>query len=392
MTAPADYGISRPSFQLDPELDSKIFVGRSDVKERLENRLRRAILTGTSMHTIIYGEYGSGKTHTLNYIRKFLEEQKMSVLSIYVRSPRIEERSRPSDLFSSIIGALSPVEIFALFTKIYDSVQTETQKTQDVYQRIAILEKVVGNRDLSHAIYRYIMNRPSEDYLVVKWLSGEKLAAKEKSTLGVIQDNSDPFAAVQTLLTLLQLFNRFDNKYALLLLDEMETLRIVGSKRLMEFENFIRPLVEEKSGVSVIISFTSHVGLEDALPIFQSTTPIGTRVGYPQNYMYLKPFDDPDSMKQFITELLANVRNPKADIKSLVKSHKKDTDEALSEEFFPFTRQAIDFMFQAFSQTAQPKPLLPRDILKTMTDCLGDAIAEDTVTISTEIVSRVLKE
>jgi len=392
MVSPADYGLVRPSLQLDPELDSRIFVGRPDVKERLQSRLKRAISTGTSMHTMIYGGYGSGKTHTLNYIRRFLADQKMSVLPIYVRSPRVEERSRPSDLFGAIVGALSPVEIFALFTKIYDSVQAEIQKTQDVYQRIAIIEKVVGNRDLAHVIYRYIMNRPSEDYLVVKWLSGEKLAAKEKSTLGIVQDNSDPFAAVQTLLTLLQLFNRFENKYALLLLDEMETIGIVGSRRLKEFESFIRPLVEEKSGVATILAFTTHVALEDALLIFLPDTPIGARVGYPQNYIYLKPFDDPDSMKQFVRELLATVRDPEADIKTLVKNHKKDTDEGLSEEFFPFTRQAIEAMFQAFTQISQPRPIHPREILKTMTDCLGDGMAEDKVVISSEIVLRVVKE
>lgn len=392
MRSLSDYGLVKPSFQLDPELDCKIFVGRPDVKERLESRLSRAIVTETSMHTMIYGEYGSGKTHTLNYVRKFLDEKKLPVISVYVRSPNVEQRSKPSDLFGSIIASISPLQIFSLFTKIYDSVQMELQKTQDVYQRIAIIERVTGNRDLANVIHKYVTTRPSGDYLIIKWLSGEKISAKEKTELSVVQDNSDQYAAVQTLLSLLRMFNEFERKYVLLLLDEMEGLSILSSRSLEEFGNFLRPLVELRSGIAVLLAFTSHAGLDDALPIFSSGSAVGSRVGYPQNYIFLKPFDDPDSMKQFVRELLRAVRDPKADIKSLVKTHGKGLAEKPSDSFYPFTEEAVGLIFQQYSQTSQAKPILPRDILKIMTDCLGDAISEDKVVITTDLVQRIMKE
>ncbi|NIO37376.1 hypothetical protein GTO27_06690, partial [Candidatus Bathyarchaeota archaeon] len=170
-----DYGLSRPSFQLDPELDCMIFAGRGDVKSKLEGRIRRGLATNTSVHTFIYGDYGSGKTHTLHYFHKYVSDQHgVEVLPIFVPQPQVDARSTPSDLFRSIVTAISPVEIFELLSKIWDAHQDELQQHTELYKRISVLQKYVQNRDLSYIIYKYIISRPAEDYSVIKWLSGER--------------------------------------------------------------------------------------------------------------------------------------------------------------------------------------------------------------------------
>ncbi|MGB8779905.1 MAG: BREX system ATP-binding domain-containing protein [Candidatus Bathyarchaeia archaeon] len=387
----SDYGLKRPSFQLDPEMDSEIFVGREDVKKRLEDRLKRAIVTGTSLHTFIYGDYGSGKTHTLNYVYRFLNKQDLNVLPILVRQPRITQKSDPSDLYASIVSAVSISEIFTLFVRVHDSVQTKLKDITDLYKRVEVLRGVVENRDLSFIINNYVTNRPIEDYAVVKWLSGEKMAAREKAVLNVVTDNSDPYVAIQTLLALVKLFNKIGKKYVLLMLDEMESLQMISSeKKQMPFEEFLRILTSEDKGLGVLLAHTTKQALEDVTPMFKSNTAIGTRIGYPQNYIYLKQFEDMESMKTFARQLISALRDPKIDVKALAKKNQSNTNEHLALDFYPFTEEAIEAIHQLSQGSGMIKLLLPRDIQKVMTDSLGDAMIQNRAFVDQEIVSKIM--
>jgi len=240
-------------------------------------------------------------------------------------------------------------------------------------------------------VYKYATTRPIEDYSVVKWLSGEKLTSREKATLNVISDNSDPFVAAQTLLTLFKLFNKFENKYVLLMLDEMEAINVLGDRRKeAEFEEFLRILVSETKNLGVLIAFTSKLGIEDAPEMFKSTSPVGSRIGYPQNYIWLKEFNELELTKNFVKELLRALRDDKVDIAKLVKKHQAQTDEKLTEEFYPFTEEAIEVMFEMSTQSGMIKPLLPRDIEKTLTDALGDAMIQNKPFVDSEIMARIM--
>ena len=351
----SDYGLKRPSFQLDPELDADIFVGREDVKKRLEDRLKRAIVTGTSLHTVIYGDYGAGKTHTLNYIYKFLKRQKLNVLPIFVRQPRITKKSNPSHLYASIVNAISMTEIFDLFVKIFDSVQDRIKDTADLYQRVEVLRSVIGNRDLAFIVYKYATTRPIEDYSVVKWLSGEKLTSRENEGSKC-----------------------------------MARMALGDRRKEAEFEEFLRILVSETKNLGVLIAFTSKLGIEDAPEMFKSTSPVGSRIGYPQNYIWLKEFNELELTKNFVKELLRALRDDKVDIAKLVKKHQAQTDEKLTEEFYPFTEEAIEVMFEMSTQSGMIKPLLPRDIEKTLTDALGDAMIQNKPFVDSEIMARIM--
>ncbi len=384
-----DYGLSRPSFQLDPELDCMIFAGRGDVKSKLEGRIRRGLATNTSVHTFIYGDYGSGKTHTLHYFHKYVSDQHgVEVLPIFVPQPQVDARSTPSDLFRSIVTAISPVEIFELLSKIWDAHQDELQQHTELYKRISVLQKYVQNRDLSYIIYKYIISRPAEDYSVIKWLSGERCTSREKQTLGVISDNSDPNIAIRTLLTLFGLFNKYDKKYMLLLLDELETLRVLSRRKLVDFETFFRQLVSEQHGIATVMAQSVEQTLEDGLEIFLGNSPVGSRIGFPQNYVFLKPFDDPNDVQNFMKELIAQLRPTDADVSKLVETAQRETEETVMENLFPFTSEALDLMCQSILE-AGPS-LFPRNIQNAATQCLGEAMSKNRRIITTEEVSVVM--
>lgn len=386
---PTNYGLTRTSFQLDPALDCGIFAGREDVRDRLEARIRRGLATNTSVHTFIYGDYGSGKTHTLHYFHKYVSEQHdTDILPIFVQTPQIDAKSTPSHLFRSIVSSISPVEIFNLFSIIYDAHQNEMQSYPDLYTKVSLLNNYVKNRDLSNIIYKYILSRPSIDYSVLKWLSGEKCTAKEKQNLNVILDNSDPNVAIRTLLTLFKLFNQYNKKYVLLLLDELETLRVLSPKKMVDFETFFRQLVSEQHGLAIVMAQSVQQSLEEGVPIFLGGSPVGTRIGYPQNYIYLQPFDTSESLLGFVKDLIAQLRPPNIDIGKLIKAVKSETDETMNEELYPFSEEALDLLAQRIIDAG--RELYPRDIQNAATQCLGEVISNDKKIINSEIVSIVM--
>jgi hypothetical protein len=226
---------------------------------------------------------------------------------------------------------------------------------------------------------------------VVKWLSGEKLSAREKATLSVVSDNSDPYVAIQTLLALVKLFNKIEKKYVLLMLDEMESLNILGTaKKQMAFEEFTRILTSQEKGLGVLLACTTKLGLEDAPPMFRSDSAVGTRIGYPQNYIWLKQFEDLDSMKIFVKQLISALRDEKVNIQTLIKKYQSETKEKLTLDFFPFTEEAIEAIHELSRTSGMIKLLLPRDIQKVMTDSLGDAMIQNKPFVDTEIVSKIM--
>jgi len=387
---PQDYGLSRPSFQLDNQLDCAIFAGRTDVKKKLEGRIRRGLATNTSVHTFIWGDYGSGKTHTLHYFHKYVSERHgVDVLAVFVPQPQVDSRSTPSDLFRAIITAVSPVEIFELFSQIWDTHQDELQQHTELYKRISVLQKYVQNRDLAYIIHKYVISRPAEDYTVIKWLSGERCTSKEKQILGVISDNSDPNIAIRTLLSLCSLFNKYKKKYMLLLLDEVETLDVLSRKKLRDFETFFRQLVSQQHGIATVVAQSvTGASIEDGLPIFWGGSPVGSRIGYPQNYIYLKPFDDPDDVTKFMKELISQLRPADVDSSELAERAKKETEETVQDDHFPFTVEALELMCQSLIEAGSA--LYPRNIENAATQCLGEAISKNRKIITTEEVSEVM--
>ena len=392
---PQDYGLIRPSFILDSEMDCGIFAGRSDVKSKLEARIRRGLVTNTSVHTFIWGDYGSGKTHTLHYFHKYVAEQHgVDVIPIFVAQPQIDAKSTPSDLFRSIITAISPVEIFDLFSKIWDKHQDELQQQHDLYKRVSVLQDKIQNRDLAYVIYKYIISRPAEDYAVIKWLSGEKCTSREKQALGVISDNSDPNIAIRTLLSVFNLFSTYKNKYILLLLDELETLRVLSEKKLVDFETFFRQLVSEQHGIATVMAQSvESESIENGISLFWGNNPVGSRIGYPQNYIYLKPFQGDDQILGFLKELIKALRPPdftSSQLKKLMDKATSETKETIQTEYFPFTVEAIELMCQSLLESTNQGGLYPRNIENCATQCLGEAMSKNKKIITSEEVCVVI--
>jgi len=383
-----DYGLSRPSFQLDPELDCTIFAGRRDVKDRMHSIISRILLSekGGSRGVLIYGDYGSGKTHALHYFCKQVSKQGgVEVLPIFVPQLQVDARSTPSDLFRSIITAISPVAIFKLLSKIWDAHQDELHN--DSNRRISMIRKSVQNSNLLHIIDKINARAPHTKNrdLVKKWLLGERCTSKEKRILGVDSDNSNVNTAAKTLLSLLKLFSQFEKRRVILLIDELETLMILPQRRLGDFQTFFNQLLGTEQDLITVLAITLDATLEDCninrlLSVNQFIPP--------ENIIYLKSFGEPRDVIEFMKELVLQLRPADVDISELVKRAKEETEETVQEDLFPFAAEALDLMCQPILESGSS--LSPRNIENAATQCLGEAMHKSKRIITTKEVSRVM--
>ncbi|NIO36110.1 hypothetical protein GTO27_00215, partial [Candidatus Bathyarchaeota archaeon] len=147
-------------------------------------------------------------------------------------------------------------------------------------------------------------------------------------------------------------------------------------------------LVSEQHGIATVMAQSVEQTLEDGLEIFLGNSPVGSRIGFPQNYVFLKPFDDPNDVQNFMKELIAQLRPTDADVSKLVETAQRETEETVMENLFPFTSEALDLMCQSILE-AGPS-LFPRNIQNAATQCLGEAMSKNRRIITTEEVSVVM--
>jgi len=87
-------------------------------------------------------------------------------------------------------------------------------------------------------------------------------------------------------------------------------------------------------------------------------------------------------------ELIQQLRPTDVDISELVQKAKTETEETVRKDFFPFTEEAIELMFQALFEAGSR--LFPRNIENAATQCFGEVMSKNKRIITREDISEVM--
>lgn len=371
---PEKYCLKRFDLLLNPTSnpeDSAIYAGRDDLRTQLEKRVNRAILVNQKLHTILWGPYGGGKTHTLYYIKHYLESNPVGqrkpevfvlVCPAFVKNTFVE-------LYSAIIRELGKKFILELLRNCYEILEPNLKKKPDE-ERIQIIHEKIGNRDVAYAMLT-IMRPQSDEYLVWKWFSGEACSSGEKKTLGVLKDNSKSEDAISTLESIVRMYEIANEgkKLLVLMIDELENLTALKGTA-QDFIHGFRKMVDQ---TTLAIFGAATAGSVDSLPVLRNPA-VKQRIGFPHNFIEIQPFT-PEGAKKFVSALLKQIRPANTDLAKRIEEckRKKLTSETLSKEFFPFTEELIEEIINGIQ--ADGEPLIPRNIEMKLTDVIGDALA-----------------
>jgi len=268
-----------------------IWADMEEVKEELEKFVMADFTENISV-MIILGDYGTGKTHSLNYIyhlaQHSLKEKRLKVIFF----------ERP---FRNFVEFLERIESFLPLEEIYTIVKRSIDKRkneltemlrksydEDILKTIMIFEKAHDlvlkfmypnmNHDLRTILAKLLTTESKEIFdLAKKWLRGVPLSPTHLRSLGVTgritianaQDISADYLRVYL----------SDGGHLLILIDEFEDLGVIGNlESLVSFRNF---LDENLPRTKIVITMTDEAfeGLRHGKKVFvrKSYPPLWSR-------------------------------------------------------------------------------------------------------------------
>lgn len=120
---------SRAPFHVVPVDNNIVWAGSADKKNELM-RIVREVRHGQlelSHLALIYGEYGSGKTHALRYLRDQLRQQGRSLV-VYLEKPKVEKKGSFLGIVKEVIKQIGRAPLRNAVEPIIRHIQQEVQR------------------------------------------------------------------------------------------------------------------------------------------------------------------------------------------------------------------------------------------------------------------------
>jgi len=268
-----------------------IWADMEKVKAELE-RFVKAKFTDNISVLVILGDYGTGKTHSLNYIRRISRNLKNIKLKIIL----FEHPFENFIVFIDKIETLLPLEeIFTIVKRSIAKRKSQITKSlkkgydENILDSVMVFEKAHilvlktmyprMHSDLRTILARILATESKEIFdLAKKWLRGVPLTPTQLRDLGVtgkISISNAPDISADYLRIFLS-----DGGYLLLLIDEFEDLGTIGDKRsLVSFRHF---LDKNLPGLKMVVTMTDDAfeGLRTGKKVFirKSYVPLWSRL------------------------------------------------------------------------------------------------------------------
>ena len=403
---PKRFGLSRSRLYLDPRdpEQAKIYVGRDKILERVEDRITGCSVpnVGDALRMVFFGDYGSGKTHSLFKTAQMIKEKGIRSKSIHSVGDEVGlyvKISDPirvtfADIYKDIVNdAIGKIEIekwiYDFYVKMEDKFElrsrdtTETNKVEKITQFLRS-ETSYQTEELVKLIVERVKletNTPKSN-LIWKWIAGHTCTAGEKTELGVNEDNSNPNVAMRNLISIIEIFNiGHPDEILLFMFDEMEKLSTVQPAKMGSYEESFRNLIEQEVDAGIIFATTAK-NYKDNNSIFKKAA-IKSRLG--ANTYELTTFGTSGSGNDPITwfkKFLAKSRPDGDDWKQYVKAaqeaHGENYDRGITEELFPFTKDAVD---QAITNLSSAEggaiAQTPRTVLGSFVKAMAISLGRD---------------
>jgi len=369
----ARYGLRRDNFILDPVTDHECFA-RDDIRtQEIAEGLDIDVVTGLAPKRLVWGPYGSGKTHTL---MRTMEELSQLTPIHYVRieCPDLAKKSRFHDLYrEGIMRGIGEEFTVRLMESVVRKVgfrRAEELRTE--------LRRWFGDEEIAKAAER-LFDPNFERLRLWRWISGVNLSRGDLDILGQTQDLTQAEAArlADVVIMLGKLLKELEGKTLVVVLDEMERLVSIGPETIVTFmSGFTRLVDPNQRSVSILIGASAAVESE-MVDIFSGNSPVTSRLGGDAK-IEIPSLSDPD-VNRFIEGVLAYLRDKTQDIERLV-SESQPPGENLTVRFFPFTAEAVEAL------KTKTQLLTPRELTMQMTRALGRAHRKQKRVITSDCV------
>jgi hypothetical protein len=323
----------------DPEF-CKIWANREDLYKTWEDKFSYVIRRKTSAIYIIWGYYGSGKTHGLLHFKwKLFENQRLAFV-VYHEFPKNARK------FLDIYREFAKNMDFQEFCKILRLIRQKVIKNEK--NPILFLNKyVTGNWTELSKIF-LMLSQDQNIELAERWIKCEKVSLFDLKKVGIgerIEESTDAIRALGGIVRALTLMNEKINTYkaVIWMIDECQALQKIYPRNADEIKanltsvfntcpnNFCLALAFKSDSPSTIQQALSE-DMVKRLPL--------------ESMIHVPAFKGISEAKSFILDLLAKFRPQKKNV---------------PDEFFPFSEEAIDTTLRFIAE--KTNEITPRDLM-----------------------------
>lgn len=367
---------NRESFIIDPkinETDARFYFGQDNVKQKITSQLRYSFV-GNVPKMLLIGQYGSGKTQMLFYIRHLLLNQPPLTLKLKPRivmlAIEMKSKSNHQDLHLQLMEGISK-------GVVSDWVGSIAKKGLNLEEE---LRKIFSDENVVQALVKLIVG--GIDYVAWRWLTGQDLSIKELEQLRVTRNLGQigAGAMVDELVGIGRLAELLGEKI-LFLIDEAERFNNVNNTDAEEaLGSYFKYLSENRNAsVGFFIAGTAQ-GLQDAARFLVSDAVI-TRMGR-QHVHIIPPIPTLDDVKSFVTQMLSEIVD-----QNLAERTIKENNLGITLASYPFEADSFDLLCEYTSQ--EPTKAIPRNIINAINECAITAWDEKKRVIDSDIVTGI---
>ena len=369
-TLQAHFSLTRANFQLNPKQsapDRTLFFGDQEHMNLIEN-IETSYLGGDVPRYYLFGQYGTGKTHLLYYIKHhFATQTTIQPILPLVVQVEAQGNTRYQSLHRRFMDAITPKRLsdaYSQFRSAYPDFGNRERRVAELFP----------DEDTRRALH-FLEPGPAQA-IAWKWLTGEHLSNSEQQSIGVVGAVSETGELVELLVSVGELFKHVGTRL-LFLIDESEALHNVNNNDAMRswHDAFRRLSGEDNRSIGWILTF--YASDHEETPGFMREGDILDRLG-DRGIIIREPLQELE-VKKFLRDLLeAFVDHDAAAARSEAQGVMTDR------ETYPFTPEGHrTFLREA---AAIPDRAVPRTIIRALTSCAIEALRRDEPLISEGIV------
>jgi Cdc6-like AAA superfamily ATPase len=364
----------RTDFYVENQADARLLFARTELDTRLKALLRRSFRTANPPKLVLYGNWGTGKTHAMRHMQYEIEETPdYSANVIFVELPDITAKTDFQAAHSALLDALGidrvktwVTQFQALNPNALESLQSWTQSA-DIAKAFSTL---IGYGDASRIAW--------------DWLRGIKLSASDARSAGLPPSLDQSHHMVQVLRVTGRLTKVIEGRMLVLMLDEATKLQnVTNGDAISHWVNAFKILSDartKETGLVISISIPDIDEFPDPLRDQQVVTRFGR-----EHYIALHDFQEED-VQNFLTPLLAQWIDPgkRAEI---IETYQAESDGEPTDLTFPFTEPAFDRFIE---YSCRETITTPRDLQQLLDDFLNRAIDENRHLLSRAFVDHLI--
>jgi hypothetical protein len=364
----------RRDFYVENQADARLLFARTDLNKRLMAVLRRSFRTGNPPKLVLYGTWGTGKTHTMRHMQYEIEcNPDYQADVIFIELSDITSKTDFQAAHSALLDALG-IDRAKVWVSQFQARNMNAME---------LLQDWTQSSDIAKA-FTTLIGYGEASRIAWDWLRGTKLSPSDARSAGLPPSLDQSHHMVQVLRATGRLAQEIDGRMLVLMIDEATKLKnVTNSDAIAHWVNAFKILADDLTkeiGLVVSISIPNIEDFPDPLRDEQ----VQGRFGH-EHYVDVPNFYEPEA-REFLFALFEEWIDDQKRV-SILADHGTETDGESTEGTFPFTKPA----FESFVQyTCRMVVTTPRDVQKTLDDYLNRAIDDGRHILSSSFVDLLI--